>query len=168
MPIKILGAVMIFSSGVILGYGKAYVLAQRERSLININSAFGILESEIVFSQNKLKTAFERIAQISSCGRLFLSAAEKMEESSACDAWIYATEKEKHSLCLTQKDAEILKMLANELGRSDKEQQIKNIRHVSALLKAAAEEAHNEYAISAKMYRSGGICVGLFLAVLLM
>ena len=168
MPIKLLGAAMIFFAGMLWGSGRANALLLREKALNDIITALEMLEGEIVFSSNKLKTAFERISKISSCGDLFKKAAEEMENAHVYVAWANAVDAQKKSLCLSKRDAETVKILANELGRSDKEQQVKNIRHVSSLLKAAASEAREEYITSAKMYRSCGICGGLFIAVLLM
>ncbi len=168
MPIKLLGAGLIFLSGMMWGMYKAKILADRERSLKSIITALGMLESEILFSSNRLKTALLSIADMSSCRNLFKEAADKMEDESVFNAWTQAVNKVKKEMCLTEKDAEIVGLLGAELGKSDKEQQIRNIRHVTALLNTAALEAHGEYLTSAKMYRSLGISGGLFLAILLM
>lgn len=168
MTIKLLGACMVVASGVLWGNGKARSLYTRECSLKSLVAAMGMLESEVVFYQNKLKTAFEDIARLGLCEGIFSEAAKNLGEMSAYKAWICAVEKEQKPLRLTKKDAEAVKLLANELGKSDKEQQLRSIRRVSALLNAAADEAGREYAVSAKMYRSGGACGGLLTAVLLM
>ena len=168
MPIKLLGAGLIFLSGVMWGICKSRLLLKRERSLKSIITALGMLESEILFSSNRLKAAFCGIAEVSDSKKLFTAAAEKLEDMSAFEAWKNAVDEVKKEMCLTEKDAQTVKLLGAELGRSDKEQQIRNIRHVSALLGVAADEAYGEYAASAKMYRSLGISGGLFIAILLM
>ena len=61
MPIKLLGAGLIFLSGMMWGMYKAKILADRERSLKSIITALGMLESEILFSSNRLKTALQGV-----------------------------------------------------------------------------------------------------------
>lgn len=168
MPIKWIGAAIVFLSGVMWGMYKSHALLLREDSLKELITALGMLESEIVFSAHRLKLAFYQISDMCECGGLFSAAAEHLGELSAHSAWQRAVDETKKSLGINEKDAEILKLLGAELGKSDKEQQIRNIRHVSALLTSAMNEAHEEYVTSSKMYRSIGIFGGLFIAVLLM
>ena len=167
MPIKIFGAILIITAGSVYGFSRAEKLAKRERSLIALKTAFRILESEISFTSSHLKHAFLHIHNIMKCGKLFELAAMNIELTGISSAWCEAVEKEKKALCLTDKDAEILKTLASELGHSDREHQTKNINHVSALLSQAIEDAHNEYTTSAKLYRNMGILGGIFIVLIL-
>lgn len=168
MPIKIIGGGIVFLSGLLWGLCKSHRLLKREQSLKNIISALYMLEGEIVFASNKLKTAFYRISDLTPCKELFSVAAKNMENLSSYEAWKKAIDETAAAMCLTEKDAETVKLLGAELGLSDKEQQQKNIRHISTLLGVAANEAYDEYISSAKMYRSIGIFGGLFIAILLM
>ena len=167
MPIKWLGAALTILSGILWGLQKSGTLLKRERSLKNIITALGMLESEITFSSHKLKAAFRIISKVCPCEGLFSEAADMLGNASAFCAWQTALEKTEKKLGISEKDVQIIKLLAPELGKSDKEQQIRNLRHVSSLLGTAANEAHEEYLRSAKMYRSLGIFAGLFIAILL-
>lgn len=167
MLIKITGAVLIISAGTIYGFSRAEKLAKRERTLISIKTALGLLESEIVFTSHHLKQAFLHINSICNCDNFFLYIAENIENLGIAKAWCMSVDHKKNDLCITDSDADILKILASELGRSDREHQIKNINHVSSLLSQAAQDAHNEYKKSAKFYRSMGILGGIFIVLLL-
>lgn len=168
MLIKLVGSVMVLGAGAGWGLMKSGELAKREKSLRNLKTALGVLESEIVFSSHYLKHALGRISEICGCGTIFSDISEQIGEIAVSKAWHNALLKNKKRLGLKDADIEILAILGSELGRSDREQQVRNIRHVTALLDQALEEAHNEYLQSAKLYRSMGILGGLFVVVLLL
>lgn len=168
MLIKLAGAGLIFFAGIFWGLLKSGELVKRERSLRDIKTALNILESEIVFSSHYLKYAFLRISKICGCAGLFSDMSSEIGEFSAAEAWRHALLKNKKELFLKDIDVEILNILGAELGLSDRERQVNNIRHVSLLLEQNLEEAHEEYLKTAKLYRSMGILGGLFLIIILL
>lgn len=168
MLIKLLGGILIFSGCTIWGFLKSENLKKREQSLINIKTALTLLEGEIIFSTHHLKYAFQRISKLTECGDIFLNAAQKIGEMSAGEAWNTAILYNQKQLALTSEDCDILNILSSGLGTSDREQQIKNIRHVSSLLENAIKDASEDYKKSAKLYQSMGILGGLFITILLL
>lgn len=167
MPIKFIGTVLLIFAATYIGFDGAHGLLKRERNLNDIKTAINILESEIVFSSRRLREALLKIAEISPCGKIFSDAAEFMPDMGIERAWQEATEKNAKKFHLKKRDVEILKILSSRLGMSDKEQQIKNIRHVETLLESAISEAEEEYRNSARLYRGMGFLCGLFAAVIL-
>ena len=167
MLTKLIGGCLILLGGTCLGFLKSSELSRREKSLRDIKTALSILESEIVLSSNHLKDAFLKISRLCACRGLFSDAAKTMGDCGIDRAWQDAVEQNKKGLCLSESDAEILKILSSRLGMSDKEQQKKNIRHVETLLDMAITNAHAEYQNSAKLYRSMGFLGGLFVVMLL-
>ena len=167
MLIKFIGAALVFSAGLFWGLKKSAQLSKRERSLTDIKTALNLLESEIVFSSHYLKHAFLRISEILSCEGLFSDMSSGIGEMSASDAWHSALLKNQKQLSLKDKDVEILSILGSELGMSDTEQQVKNIRHVASLLEQNLAQAHDDYVKTAKLYRSMGILGGLFVVIIL-
>lgn len=167
MPIKLIGAVLVFFSGLFWGLRKSAELSKRERSLRDIKTALNILESEIVFSSHYLKHAFLRISELLSCGGLFSDMSSAIGEMPAAEAWRFALLKNQKELFLKDTDVEILNILGSELGMSDREQQVKNIRHVSSLLEQNLALAHDDCIKTAKLYRSMGILGGLFVIIIL-
>lgn len=168
MPIKFIGALMVVLSGALWGLLKSKGLKEREKSIENIITALGMLESEIAFSSHRLKYAMEHISRVCFCNGLFSKAAEKIGNMPVYLAWQSAVDDTKSGLGISEKDAEIIKILGSELGMSDKEQQMRSIKYVVSLLNEAKNDAHNEYVLYAKMYRSIGVFGGLFVAVLLL
>ena len=168
MLIKIIGGALIITGSARWGFSRAEKLSLRVKSLMALKTAFNLLEGEIIFSSYYLKYTFERVSRLCSCEDLFLTAAELIGENGAADAWKTAVEKNKNLLALKESDAEILQIFASGLGVSDREQQVKNIRHISSLLDSAIADARSEYDSMAKIYRSVGVLGGLFIFILLL
>ncbi len=167
MVLKWLGSGLIVGAATMAGLWKARSLSCRVESLIRLKTALSVLESEITFSANSLKQAFLRIERTVDAAGLFAQAGEDIISVGVEQAWKQAVDSRKKTLCLTEQDADLLKTLAAELGMTDRENQIKNIRRVSALLEAAAGQARADYEQTAKLYRSGGLLAGLLFVILL-
>lgn len=167
MPIKWIGAVLVFISAFSIGFMKSRELSGREKSLKNLRTALNILESEIVFSSHYLKEALKRISDLCGCGGLFSDISDQMQKFSVMEAWNISLKKSQKKLFLKDSDIEILNILASQIGMSDREQQVKHITHVKLLLEKAEEDARHEYQTLAKLYRSMGIFAGLFIIILL-
>ena len=71
-------------------------------------------------------------------------------------------------LCLTSADCDALNLLGKSLGKTDRSDQIKNIRYVKSLADAQRRTAETEYAKYGKLYSSGGVLVGAFIVIALM
>ncbi len=168
MLIKLIGGLAIIISGVWWGLIKSNELKLRVESLENIKAALGVLESEISFSSHYLKDAFLRIERLCPCGELFGGTAEKMKRLPVRDAWCDTLVELSKGYKLKQSDVDILKTFSAELGKSDKEQQIKNIHRITELLKVSVADAREEYKTMAKLYRSTGILTGLFIVIILL
>ena len=70
-------------------------------------------------------------------------------------------------LCLTDADCAALMTLSANLGRTDREGQIKNIRYVKSLIAAQQTAAETEYNRRAKLYSSGGLLIGAAVVIVL-
>ena len=165
---KWLGGGLILIATTYIGFQKVAALSGRVRSLGALQTGLSILESEISFSANHLKQAFAEIERAVNVDGLFLMAGDKIAELGAAEAWEKAVKEKKDRLFLTDTDAQALTSLAAELGVTDRENQIKNIRRVNALLLSLAQAAQAEYEKSARLCRSGGILVGMLVVILLL
>lgn len=123
--VKILGAVMTGFACGYLGFKISFAMKIRAESLNNIITSLEMLESEINFSMNKLKQAFMRVDK---CG-LFKFAAENMDEKGVKTAWTNAVNECSTKLSLKDADKDILMTLGKNIGRTDTDDQIKNIKY---------------------------------------
>lgn len=163
-----LGAGLIVAATTYIGFKNAEKLSRRVRSLLAIQTGLSILESEISFSANHLKQALSKIEEsVHTCG-LFQDAGAAIAELGTAEAWRQTVQKKQDVLCLSKSDVEALSSLAAELGVTDRENQMKNIRRVSALLEDAGKTAQAEYEKTARLYQSGGVLIGVLVVILLL
>ena len=167
MTAKIIGAVIIEAACGFSGFYASERLKKRHKYLGNIISALSLLETEINFGANKLKKAFAAIDEMTDTCGLFSAAAGTLERDGIRRAWSDAVNEKRRDMCLTDGDAEILELFGGRLGMTDTENQLKNIGHTKELLKVLEEKAAEDYSRSGKLYRSGGVLVGLFLILML-
>ena len=165
MTVKLIGAVMIFIACAYFGIRKSTELKGRCTSLRNLETAMGYLETEISFSANNLKRAFENINKSTDTRSLFGDAAKMIEEFGIKKAWGYAVMK--NTMPILNSDKELLLMLGTKLGKTDMQNQLKHIGYIKTLLNAQGTVAENEYARLGKIYRSGGVLVGLFIILVI-
>ncbi|MCI8403565.1 MAG: hypothetical protein HFE49_01550 [Clostridia bacterium] len=161
--VKIFGAVMTGFACGYFGFRMSMTLKTRLKNLGDIAASLEMLESEIVFSVNKLKKAFLSIDR----NGLFTLAAEDMEDKGIGKAWAAAVNGIKSRLCLTEADSDILLMLGRSIGKTDTDDQIKNIKYIKSLIKEQEKQAREEYGRFGRIYRSGGVLAGLMLIILL-
>lgn len=164
---KLVGAVIIFLSCLIIGFRESDRLKKRTAYLKNVQTALNLIETEISFGKNHLKRIFEGIEKSADCCGLFSETAENIEKSGIKKSWNKSLSDKKDELCLKNDDLEALMTLGNQLGMTDAENQIKNIRYIRELLEKNAQEAEGEYNRLGRLYRSGGIMAGLLLILLL-
>ena len=161
--VKILGAVMTGFACGYLGFKISYAMKIRAESLNNIITSLEMLESEINFSMNKLKQAFMRVDK---CG-LFKFDAENMDEKGVKTAWTNAVNECSTKLSLKDADKDILMTLGKNIGRTDTDDQIKNIKYIKSMIAEQEKQAQSEYGRFGKMYRNGGVLVGLLIVIML-
>lgn len=161
--VKVIGAVMTGFACGYFGFRLSMTLKTRMKSLADICTSLEMLEGEINFSMNKLKKAFMRVDR----NGLFTAAAEAMDEKGAMDAWKDAVNAEKGRLCLTDADSDILMTLGKNIGKTDTDDQLKNIRYIKSMICGQEKQAQSEYNRFGKLYSSGGVLVGLMIVIIL-
>lgn len=165
--IKLFGILMIVASTTLLGVFKSTAMKKRIISLQDMKTSLNLLKSEIMFSRNSLKEAFENIANVSKNADVFKYTAEMIEEYGIKNAWKYGTEMAFEGTCLKKEDTEVIALLGGELGMTDTENQLKNIDYISELLNKCIADANDEYTKTAKLCRSVGVLSGLLIAIVL-
>ncbi len=166
MWIKLLGAVAILFCAWFLGKSSSDKLKKREETLRDFQSALKLLESEISFSNNSIDCALLNIGKaVYMCG-FFDEVSQDVYKKGVRAAWRDALLKYKPRLALTDEDIKILLVLSAELGVTDGENQIKNIRYVSGMLDKAEACAHEKFAKLSRLYRSVSIGVGAMVVIL--
>jgi stage III sporulation protein AB len=161
--VKLVGALMTGFACGYFGIRISMNMKKRAQSLSEIVSSLELLESEISFGLNKLSKAFRRIDK----NGFFARIAENMREMGIERAWSESVEKNKQRLCLTESDCDALLILSGRIGKTDKDDQLKNIKYVKSMLNSQFESAKSEYARMGRLYRNGGVLIGLMIAIVL-
>lgn len=162
--VKLMGAVMTGFACGYFGFRLSMSLKKRVRSLTDICTSLEMLESEIGFTAERLKRAFLRVDR----NGLFTSAAAEIEDKGVKKAWNGAVEKSQKELCLTDADCEALRMLGETIGKTDADNQIKHIKYVKTAVMAQRDGAQAEYDRFGRVYRNGGILIGLMIIIILL
>lgn len=161
--VKAVGAVMTGFACGYMGIRMSMSLKKRVKSLEDIYTSLEMLESEISFSVSRLREAFCHIDR----NGIFADAAEEMTRCGVKTAMEKSLNKNREKLCLSEADCEIILMLSDSLGKTDVQDQIKSIRYAKSMIASQQDTAKNEYARTGKLYRSGGVLIGLMIVVVL-
>ena len=171
MIIKILGSMLVVCATAMMGFGYAAKLEKRKASLGGFLSALSMLETEIGFVSTPLKTAFLSIsnAMDTSVGAFFKEVADNIGSNGdgIKHSWEKALDICTSAMTLTAADVEVLETFAVQLGKTDRENQLKNIAHTKALLNVQLTHAADACGKNKKMYQSAGILSGCLIAILL-
>ena len=90
-----------------------------------------------------------------------------MDEKGVKTAWTNAVNECSTKLSLKDADKDILMTLGKNIGRTDTDDQIKNIKYIKSMIAEQEKQAQSEYGRFGKMYRNGGVLVGLLIVIML-
>lgn len=168
--LKIAGIILIVLSSSQIGFMLASRLERRKKVLTGFKDALSMLESEIGFAKNSPAQAFYNISKtVTQLGRFFDSVCIRLNGEKKCtsDAWNETVDEYKRELCLTQTDVQVLKGFCTRLGKSDVENELKNIRNTMVSINMQLAAATNDCDSNKRMYQSAGVLCGILAAVLL-
>ena len=165
---KLLGSVAIVGGSVFIGKNLSDRLKKRKDSLNAFHTALVMLEGEIAFSANSIDYALKNISNTTEISECLNYMADELKNIGIRKAWNNGIIKFKDKLCLTDNDVKILQTLSSELGITDRENQIKNIKYVLSILEVAENDANEKFNSHSGLYRNISVSVGLAFSILLM
>lgn len=168
--IKIIGALLIIGAAAKIGFDFASRLETRRKCLVGFKDACIVLESEIEFMRTLPREAFFSVSKMQTgfIGEFFEQVYKLMDQNmSISQAWEISLSHKKIQMCLTERDIRILCDFANRIGKSDTQNEIKNIQNTVSKLELQIHEATNNCS-KKNLYRSGGVLIGLLAVVLLL
>lgn len=165
--IKFFILLLIFLSSTYIGVLVSKKYINRVKDLREIKTALNIFETKIKFTYEPIPQVFKDISNKlkPNISNMFLIASNKMKDSNAGDAWIYALDKSNTNL--TKEDIETLKGLGNLLGKVNAEGQISEIELIDSFLDNQIESAEQDKLKYMKMYKTLGISIGLAMVIIL-
>lgn len=162
--------IVIACSGV--GFLVAGNYCKRPQQLRQLQTAFQMLETQICYSATPLPEALLYVAQRcnSSISLLFKRTGECLSSRqgvTAYVAWKQSLDDLYKQTALNHQDQEILLQFGMNLGKSDREEQIKHLQLLQTQLKAEEKNGNEERQKNERLWKYSGVLVGLLLVILL-
>ena len=139
----------------------------RVKDLKNIRNILNILETKIKFTYKPLPQIFEEISNefTGEVSNIFKKAREKMQTSSAGEAWHYAIENSNTNM--NDEDLNILKGLEKLLGKTDVDGQLSEIELIQEFIDVQIKKSEEEQIKNEKLYKHLGIMIGMAIVIIL-
>lgn len=169
--LKAVGALLVIGAMYQLGREQSLSLKMRMDVLRDLIFAFQTLETEISYVLSPLSEAGDRIARDarSKAVTLFFQtlAAQLVEaRKPVAQVWSELTRDILGRFPLSAEDLELVGRLGQNLGRTDRQDQLKHILRVRTALEGAYNQAQEEYRKYQGLYRKVGLSLGLILVLL--
>ncbi|HLS36430.1 MAG TPA: stage III sporulation protein SpoIIIAB [Bacillota bacterium] len=168
---KWLGAIILIIITTFIGLEYSTRLKSRPKHIHQIKNALLILEAEILYSQTKIKDAFETISkQIPNPTKeLFYASAKDLSTNKLhlFEIWENNVQRYIERSALTEKEKEILLQFGKTLGQYDMTQQQKQLAVTNNHLHRLLQEAETHRDQYANIAKSLGVLSGVFIVLLL-
>lgn len=165
--IKAFFLIVILGLAIYIGNFKANQYIKRLKELISIKSALNVLENKIKFTQAPLQEIFKNIAENCSENNIKNLFKELSIQTNVNihQKWESTINNEEHNL--TEEDKKILIDMGKNLGTTDVDGQVSNIRITSSFLDRQITKAEQEKEKNVKLFRTLGIVSGLAIIIIL-
>lgn len=162
----ILFLILLSSSLIGKFLSKKYVYRLEE--LEEIKNALNILKTKIKFTYEPIPEIFREISENTSknVGNIFKQASQKMENTTANNAWEQSVEETETNLKLEDKN--VIKKLSKLLGQTDVEGQVSQIEITENFLETQIKEAVQEKQKNEKLFTRLGTIMGLAIVIILL
>ncbi len=166
--IKLLGFILVTVGCTVFGFSRAGEMTKRCRELRDMEQGFRRMEQEICRLMRPLPEAL-RLSGIGISGEVFPKVAERIEWGETPSlSWASALEDVGKDTHWEVEDTETLLRFGENLDAEDTEGQMKNFTMIQSLLGERIRMAEAECAREGKIYRSGGLLVGLMIGIILL
>lgn len=171
MTLKIIGAVLIVISSTMYGIKLSSKYEMRIKIIRDFQTALKILETEITFLRTPLPEAFCKISNslitpvkdiFKECVKIYGSRNE--ESISAIFEKVFF--KYNNQLNIKEADREIIISFMRQLGSSDVDNQISNIKHTYYKLGLCEKDAISENNKNSRLLRSLGLLFGIMIVLI--
>jgi stage III sporulation protein AB len=170
MWFKIIGSILVVVAGTGLGFNLAARLRERPRQIRQLRNCLAILNSNIAYIAIPLVKALEYCTSgtegaVGNFWRLMARILAANHGTSPIEALIEALQKER-GLILKEPEIEALKLLAANLGSTNRAEQEKYINMVQDQLCRIEQDALAERDQNVKLFRYLGVCSSLAIIII--
>lgn len=164
---KLMGAVIIMLSFVMFGLEKCASVKKRLRNLKEFRNMISALRTEISFKATPLKRAAETIGEKFS-NECFMEFSKLIEKLGGQRAFEEALSSFSSKYSFTARDQSCILLMAEGIGCTDRESQVKQLDHAICELDKIIDEATAESADKTRGYLNGSVLIGAFAVLMLM
>ncbi len=162
--------------GLIVGFGclgllKAQQIKRRPQEIREMMNALALLDTEIFWGSTPLPEAFATLKQRVEppWGNFFAELETRLTGGeNAASAWESTIQKQWKQFSLLEDDWKIISSLGKGLGRSDRNEQHKQLELVQRHLSAVADRARDNAESKAKMWSYLGFLSGMAIVIFIM
>ena len=158
---------IIFGLSTFIGNTIANTYDNRVKTLKEFRGILNIIKTKIKFTYEPLAEIFKQISNKSETQieKLFNKMVNQLTDFQTREVWENCLQETE--LAINQEDRDILKKLGKMLGQTDVEGQVSEIEVTENFLNMQINKAEEEKKKNQKMYKTLGICMGLFFVILL-
>ncbi|MBM7613996.1 stage III sporulation protein SpoIIIAB [Alkaliphilus hydrothermalis] len=172
MIIKIIFSIVIVFVSTIIGEIYANGYRQRTKMISQLISTLQMLETEIVYASTPLPFLMQKVSRRSppEIANLLETTSEillRKEGYTFSEAWQKGIELSHKNSALYKEDLALLINLGNNLGNSDRDNQMKHIQLAMEELRRNYDEAIHLQNKNVKLYKSMGLLGGLAIVIIL-
>ncbi|MGE5652834.1 MAG: stage III sporulation protein SpoIIIAB [Bacillota bacterium] len=172
MWLKLIAVCLTLASSTMIGWHVAQNYIERPRQLGQLRAALQLLETEISYAATPLPKAMRRVAasQSGPVELLFSQTASVLDARvgySAREAWSMALQEFFQHSSLLVRDREILEQFGQNLGSSDRSDQLKHLRLVMVRLEQEEQQGQLDEQRNVRLWRYAGFLVGLMVVIVL-
>ncbi len=164
---KLTGALLIMICFIMFGLGKCITIKRRLKYLKEFRAMIDALRAEISFSATPLTSAAEKIGTKFS-NECFKDFARLISERGGQDAFEMAVTKYADKYAFTARDQSCILLMANGLGRTNRENQVRQLDYTLMELEKVIGEASGECMQKTRSYINGSVLIGAFAVLMLM
>lgn len=169
---KIIGSILVLGACGGLGWLMAMELRKRPKVLAQLQSALGMLATEISYGSTPLPIALEKVGRsMSEPASLLFNGAGRLlrgaQGSSAAEIWLICQKEWMPKSSLQAIDGEELEQLALGLGEAPRDDQLLRIHQVKNRLSVLESEAREASSRLVKVWSYGGVLTGTAIVLIM-
>lgn len=167
--VKYIILLLIFVISTSIGFIFSKKTAERVIELKEFKKAINIIENKMKFTYEPLGDIFNSISEITNenISNIFKDGCKNLKERNIKESWIKAIKSNENNLHINKEEKDIILNLGNNLGKTDIEGQVNELKMTDNFLDIQILKAEDERRKNEKMYRSLGCIIGLTIVIIL-
>lgn len=170
--LKVVGAGVIFSVGMLWGMQMKYQLAEHVRQLICWKEVLLMLAGEISYAKSPLREAFLHIGSMGKApfGELLEEVSDRLGRErgkNLYEIWRSVLKDHRTEIFFSTEEFEMLEKFGENLGYLDIKMQLNHLELYRQQVEVKIAQAQGELAVKQKMYQYLSVMSGLFVILVL-